>query len=123
MSWNLYDGYLTRNQAISSDKQALSYNKQREDSERQLRLLVQNKLISLTSLRRQINIYLNDISHTQSIANDLSKREKFGLSTTLDVLQAKQDEHESRLQLISSLTSYVMTYTELAFLCGVDPLT
>ena len=123
LSWNLFDGYLTRNQAISSDKQALSYNKQREDSERQLRLLVQNKLISLTSLRRQINIYLNDISHTQSIANDLSKREKFGLSTTLDVLQAKQDEHESRLQLISSLTSYVMTYTELAFLCGVDPLT
>lgn len=123
LSWNLFNGYLTKYQAIASDKQALSYNQQQADSERQLRLLIQTKLISLKSLKRQINLYLNDINHTQSISNDLSKREKFGLSTTLDVLQAKQNEHESKLQLISALTSYVMIYTELSFLCGVDPLT
>jgi outer membrane protein TolC len=122
LSWNLFDGYSTRNQAISADRQATSYLRQRSDSERQLRLLVQSKLISLRSLSNQINIYLNDINQTQSISGDFLKRKVFGLSTSLDVLQAEQDSHESRLQLISAITSYVMNYTELSYLCGVDPL-
>jgi outer membrane protein TolC len=122
LSWNLFDGYSTKNQAISADRQASSYLQQKADSERQLRLLVQSKMISLRSLSKQISIYLHDINQTQFIAGDLAKREKYGLSTFLDVLQAQQDSHESRLQLISAITSYVMTYTELSYLCGIDPL-
>jgi len=122
LSWNLFDGYSTKNQALASDLQASSYMQQKSDSERQHRLLVKNKLNSLSSIRNQINIYLNDINHTQIIAEDLLKREKFGLSTSQEVLQAQQDNHESRLQLISAITSYVMLYTELSYLCGINPL-
>ena len=122
VSWNLFDGYSTKNQAVASDRQALSYQNQKIDAERQLRLLVKNKLISLASLNQQINIYLNDIDHTQSIVNDFQQRQKYGLTTVLEVLQAQQDNHESKLQLINAITNYVMNYTELASLCGLNPL-
>jgi hypothetical protein len=122
LSWNLFDGYSTKNQALASDLQASSYMQQKADSERQLRLFIKSKLISLSSIRNQINIYLNDINHAQLIVGDLLKREKFGLSTSQEVLQAQQDNHESRLQLISAITNYIKYYTELSYLCGVDPL-
>jgi outer membrane protein TolC len=123
LTWNLFDGYSTKNQAIAADRQASSYLKQKADSERQLRLLVQNKLISLNSLKNQINIYLKDISHSQSILADLKSRMKFGFSSSSEVLEAQQDSHESRLNLINSITSYVMIYTELCYLCGISALT
>ena len=122
VSWNLFDGYTTKNQAIASDRQAFSYNNQKVEAERQLRLLVNNKLINLASLNQQINIYLGDISHAQSIASDFQQRQKYGLSTELEVLQAQQDNHESKLQLISAITNYVINYTELSSLCGLNPL-
>lgn len=122
LSWNLFDGYTTKNQAISSDKQALSYAAQLESAKSQLRLQVKGKLLTLASLKTQISLYLDDIKHTELIANDLQSRSKFGLTGQSQVLQAQQQNHESRLQLISAITSYVVTYTELSNLCGVNPL-
>ena len=122
VSWNLFDGYSTKNQAIASDRQALSYKNQQAEAERQLRVLIRNKLITLSSLKQQINIYLNDINHAQSIVSDFTQRQRFGLSTTLDLLQAQQDNHESKLQLIGAISNYVMNYSELASLCGINPL-
>ena len=120
VTWNLFDGYSTKNQAVASDRQAVSYQNQKLDAERQLRLLVKNKLISLAGYGQQINIYLNDINHTKSIVNDFQQRQKYGLTTVLEVLQAQQDSHESKLQLIGAIANYIMNYTELASLCGLN---
>lgn len=123
VTWNLFDGYTTKNQAIAADRQASSYLHQMDESERQLRLLIQNKLISLKSLRNQINLYISDIHNAQAIASDLTTRQKFGISTSLEVLQALQDNHESKLRLIGAISEYVTNYTELSYLCGINPLT
>ena len=122
LTWNLFDGYITKNQAISSDRQAASYAAQLEEAKTQLRLQVKGKLLSLRTIKKQIDIALNDINHTEVIAEDLKSRERFGLTTRSQVLQAEQQSHESKLQLISSITSYIVTYTELSNLCGVSPL-
>jgi len=122
LSWNLFDGYTTKNQAIASDRQAISYAAQLEDAKIQLRMQVKSKLLNLSSLKKQIGIYLDDIKHTELIASDLRSRQRFGITAEIDVLQAEQARHESRLQLISTIGSYVVAYTELANLCGVNPL-
>ena len=122
LSWNLFDGYTTKNQAIASDRQATSYAAQLEDAKIQLRMQVKSKLLNLSSLKKQIGIYLNDIKHTELIASDLRIRQRFGIAAETAVLQADQARHESRLQLISTIGSYVVAYTELANLCGVNPL-
>jgi len=122
VNWNLFDGYSTKNQAISSDRQASSYAVQHDAAKSQLKLLIKSKLLNLSSLKNQINLYLNDIRHTELIASDLRARQRFGINGQADVLQAEQAMHESRLQLINTIGSYVVTYTELANLCGVDPL-
>jgi len=122
VTWNLFDGYSTKNQAISSDRQASSYAAQHDAAKGQLKLLIKSKLLNLSSLKNQINLYLKDIHHTELIAGDLRTRQRFGINGEADVLQAEQAMHESRLQLIITIGSYVVTYTELANLCGVDPL-
>jgi outer membrane protein TolC len=122
LTWNLFDGYITKNQAISSDRQAASYAAQLDEAKSQLRLQVRGKLLALRNTKRQIDIALNDIKHTEAIREDLKSRERFGLTTRSQVLQAEQQSHESKLQLISSITSYIVTYTELSNLCGVSPL-
>ena len=123
VTWNLFDGYTTKNQAISSDRQATSYAAQLEAAKIQLRMQTKSKLQTLSNLKNQIGIYLNDIKHAELIANDLRRRQSFGITNQADVLQAEQSLHESRLQLISTIGSYVVAYTELANLCGVNPLT
>jgi outer membrane protein TolC len=122
VTWNLFDGYMTKNQAISSDRQAKSYSDQLEAAKIQLRMQTKSKLQTLSNLKNQISIYLNDIKQAELIAEDLRSRQRFGITNQADVLQAEQALHESRLQLISSIGSYVVTYTELANLCGVNPL-
>jgi outer membrane protein TolC len=82
-----------------------------------------SKLQTLSNLKNQISIYLNDIKQAELIAEDLRSRQRFGITNQADVLQAEQALHESRLQLISTIGSYVVAYTELANLCGVNPLT
>jgi outer membrane protein TolC len=123
VTWNLFDGYTTKNQAISSDRQATSYAAQLEAAKIQLRMQTKSKLQTLANLKNQIGIYLNDIKHAEIIADDLRRRQRFGITNQADVLQAEQALHESRLQLISSIGNYVVAYTELANLCGVNPLT
>ena len=122
LSWNLFDGYTTKNQAIASDRQATSYAAQREAAEIQLRMQIKSKLLNLSSLKKQIGIYLNDIKHTELIASDFRNRQRFGITAESEVLQAEQARQESRLQLISTIGTYVVAYTELANLCGVNPL-
>lgn len=121
-TWNLFDGYTTKNQAISSDRQASSYAAQHDAAKSQLKVLIKSKLFNLSILKNQINLYLNDIRHTELIVSDLRARQRFGINGQADVLQAEQAMHESRLQLINTIGSYVVTFTELANLCGVDPL-
>jgi outer membrane protein len=122
VTWNLFDGYTTKNQAISSDRQAASYAAQLEAAKVQLRMQTKGKLQTLSSLKNQIGIYLNDIKHAELIANDLRSRQRIGITSQADVLQAEQDLHESRLQLIGAIGGYVVAYTELSNLCGVNPL-
>jgi outer membrane protein TolC len=121
VSWNLFDGYSTKNQAIASDRQASSYNAQLADATAKLRLQVTSKLTSLSSLRRLILLYLNDIQQTDLIAADHKARQRYGFSTSFDVMQAEQDSRESRLQLLGTIANYVVTYAELSSLCGLDP--
>ena len=123
VTWNLFDGYTTKNQAISSDRQAASYASQLEAAKIQLRMQTKSKLQTLSNLKNQIDIYLNDIKHAELIARDLASRQRFGIANQSEVLQAEQALHESRLQLISTIGSYVVTYTEMANLCGINPLT
>lgn len=115
-------GYSTKNQAISSDRQASSYAAQHDAAKTQLKLLIKSKLLNLSSLKNQINLYLNDIRHTELIASDLRARQRFCINGQADVLQVEQAIHKSILQLITTIARYVVTYTELANLCGVDPL-
>jgi outer membrane protein TolC len=122
VTWNLFDGYTTKNQAISSDRQAASYASQLEAARIQLRMQTRSKLQALSNLRSQIGIYLNDIKHVELIASDLRSRQRFGITGQADTLQAEQAMHEARLQLISTIGSYVATYTEHANLCGINPL-
>ena len=121
VSWNLFDGYSTKNQAIASDRQASSYNAQLADATAKLRIQVSTKLTSLSSLRRLILLYLNDIQQTDLIAADHKARQRYGFSTSFDVMQAEQDSRESRLQLLGTIANYVVTYAELSSLCGLDP--
>jgi len=122
VTWNLFDGYSTKNQAISSDRQAATYGAQLEAAKVQLQMQIKSKLMTLSSLKNQIDLYLKDIKHTELIANDLRSRQRFGITAQAEVLQAEQARHESRLQLISAIGSYVVAYTELANLCGINPL-
>jgi outer membrane protein TolC len=114
ISWNLFDGHATRNQAKSYDQQASSFKAQLNDTATQLKTQVLQSLNQLGSAERLIDMSLRDYSSAAQIAGDTRRRAVFGLAQRIDILSAQMDLHQSKLQLIQSLASYVKTYTQLS---------
>lgn len=114
ISWNLFDGHATRNQAKSYEQQASSYKAQFNDTATQLKTQVLQSLNLLASTERLIGMSIRDYTSAAQIVADTRRRAAFGLAQSIDVLSAQMDVHQSKLQLIQSLASYVKTYTQLS---------
>jgi outer membrane protein TolC len=114
ISWNLFDGHATRNQAKSYEQQASSYKAQLNDTATQLKTQVLQSLNLLGSTERLIGMSIRDYTSAAQIVADTRRRSAFGLAQSMDVLSAQMDLHQSKLQLIQSLASYIKTYTQLS---------
>jgi len=114
ISWNLFDGHATRNQAKSYEQQASSFKAQLNDTATQLKTQVLQSLNQLGSTERLIGMSILDYTSAGQIVADTRRRSAFGLAQSMDVLSAQMDLHQSKLQLIQSLASYIKTYTQLS---------
>ena len=123
ITWNLFDGYATRNQANSYQKSAASYQKQLVDGKTQLSIQIQTLLNQLNANARIIHLSLQAAEAASGIASDLAIRQRVGYTTSIEQLGAAQDVHESRLQLLDALAQYVSAYLQLASFCGLEAAT
>ena len=118
-SWNLFDGYATRNQARSYQKTEASYQKQLLDGKSQLSIQIQTLLNQLNANARIIHLLLQATQAAEAISSDLRVRRSVGYATNIDQLESDQDIHESRLQLLDALAQYMSAYLQLVSLCGL----
>jgi outer membrane protein TolC len=120
ISWNLFDGHATRNQAKSYEQQASSYKAQFNDAATQLKTQVLQSLNQLGSTERLISMSVQDYISAGQIVDDTRHRAAVGLAESIDVLSAQMDLHQSKLQLIQALATYVKTYTQLSVMVRAD---
>lgn len=119
ISWNLFDGYATRNQAKSYEQTAASYKAQFREAATQLKAQTLSGLNEIDGNQQLITISLGDLAKAEQISEDTKAREAVGLAKIYDVLSAEMDIYQSRLELIQGLASYVKSYSKLKGL--VDP--
>lgn len=120
ISWNLFDGHATRNQAKSYEQQAASYKAQFNDAATQLKTQILQSLNQLTSSERLIDMSVQDYMSAGQIIDDTRRRAGVGLADGIDVLSAQMDLHQSKLQLIQALASYIKTYMQLSVIVRAD---
>ena len=118
ISWNLFDGHSTRNQAKSYEQTAASYKSQYLDSATQLKVKTLQNLNQLRGSDQLISISLQDLTSAQQITLDTMARSAVGLSDQYDLINSQIQAHQSRLQLIQSIASYVKAFTQLETLVG-----
>jgi outer membrane protein TolC len=122
VSWNIFNGHIYRNQAISYRRQADSFRSQVADTRNQVIINVRALHRQLSLLKQQINLGLADYKAATAIASDMQLRAQYKLNTSADQLQARADVHQSRLQLISSIAQYLDVYAKLSVATGVPAL-
>lgn len=118
VSWNIFDGYATRNQAKSYEQTAASYKAQYRDAATQLKAQTLESLNQLEGSEQLIALSLQDLKSAEQISLDTAARAAVGLAEQYDILNTKMDVHQSRLQLIQALASYIKTFGELKGLVG-----
>lgn len=118
-SWNIFDGYATRNQAKSYQEQAKSYTAQYRQAASDLKVQVLSLLNQLQTSKKLIDIGLKDLEYANQISSDTQARAKAGLEEAYDVLNSRMAVAESRLQLIQSISSYIQAYYQLQSLTGI----
>lgn len=118
ISWNIFDGHATRNQAKSYDQKAASYEAQYLDSATQLKAEALETLNQLNGDQELFLLSLKDLEGARQIASDTSVRSKVGLAEQYDVINSQMETHQSRLQLVQSLGSYIKNYEKLKTLAG-----
>jgi len=118
ISWNIFDGYATRNQAKSYEQTAASYKAQYLDAATQLKVQTLESLNQLDGNLQLLNLSLADLSSAEQIAGDTKSRSSVGLADLYDVINSQMEIHQSRLQLIQALGSYIKTYEQLKALVG-----
>jgi outer membrane protein TolC len=118
ISWNLFDGYATRNQAKSYEQTAASYKAQYRDAATQLKAQILENLNQLEGSEQLIDLSLQDLKSAEQIALDTKARAGVGLAQLYDVLNADMDVYQSRSQLVQALASYVKTFGQLSALVG-----
>jgi len=118
ISWNLFDGYATRNQAKSYEQTAVSYKAQYRDAATKLKTQTLESLNQLVGSEQLIALSLQDLQSAEQISSDTAARAAVGLAEQSDILSSKIQVHQSRLQLIQSLASYIKTFGELKRLAG-----
>ncbi len=117
-SWNIFDGHATRNQAKSYEQKSESYKAQYDAAASQLRAQTLESLNQLDGSDQLISLSLSDLLSAEQIALDTKARSAVGLAEQYDVLNSQMEIHQSRLQLIQSLSSYIKTYAQLIGLVG-----
>lgn len=122
ISWNIFNGHIYRNQAISYRRQADSLRSQAADARNQVIINVRSLHRQLALLKQQIDLGLADYRAAASIASDMQLRAHYKLNTSADELQARADVYQSRLQLISSIAKYLDVYAKLSVATGVPAL-
>lgn len=122
ITWNIFNGHIYRNQALSYQRQAKSIRSQYADARKQTIVTVRSLYRQLALLKQQISLSLADWQAASSIASDMQLRSQYKLNTTADMLQASIDVHQSRLQLIASIAQYLDVYAKLSVSTGVSAL-
>ena len=112
-SWNIFDGHSTRNQAKSYERKSESYKAQYRAAATQLKAQTLQNLNQLNGSAKLISLSLTNLNSAEQIALDTRVRSTVGLAEQIDVLNSNMEIHQSRLQLIEALSSYMHTYTQL----------
>lgn len=120
ISWNIFDGYATRNQAKSYEQTAASYQAQYLDAATQLKAQTLELLNQLEGSAQLIALSLQDLKSAQQIAEDTSARAAVGLNQQYDTVSSKMQVHQSRLQLVQALAEYIKAYGQLEALVGIS---
>ena len=118
ISWNLFDGYATRNQAKSYEQSAASYKAQYLDAATQLKVQTLETLNQLNGDYALLVLSLQDLKSAENIASDTKARATVGLAEQYDVINSEMEIHQSRLQFIQTLGSYIKGYEQLKELVG-----
>ena len=119
-SWNIFDGYATRNQALAYEQSAASQLSSYEDQKIKLIAQVKSLLNQIKANKQYIELALSNLTNAKIMASDMEARHRGDLQTFGDVLNAQQTVSQSRLQLIQAIASYQRAYQELASLCNLD---
>ena len=118
-SWNIFDGWATRNQALAYERMAASDQLNYDNLKIQLKARVDSLLNQLRVGAEFVDLALRDLANTSKIYSDLSARRGAGLQTLQDVLSAKIGVAQSQAQVIRAIAAYQQSYEELAYLCNL----
>ena len=89
ISWNIFDGYATRNQAKSYEQTAASYKAQYLDAATQLKTQTLENLNQLVGNNELLVLSLKDLTSAEQIAADTKARSTVGLAEQYDVINSE----------------------------------
>ena len=119
-SWNIFDGYATRNQAIAYEKMAASSEMEYVQQKSQLDAQVASLMNQLNINKRSITLALENLVNSDRIKNDVEARKEAGLNTFVDFYNAEIAYLKARLLMIEAVAVYDQAYQQLASLCNLN---
>ncbi len=113
VSWNIFDGYATKNMALSYEKEEAALIAEYDHQKIMLKSRIRKLLSKLEILKGQINTQLVNIHLSDLVVSDTDERMMVGIESQIDLLKAKISVNEDKIKLLSYLSEYQDNYLSL----------
>lgn len=117
--WDLFDGNRRKNQIKIEQLQNQSYQYQIEDLLAELKKEIANRLNALSEAQDQIRISKILIKSTSENIEMLEEEYKQGISSMLELTNARTDDFNANAKLINAISGYELAKAQLERIIGV----
>jgi len=117
--WDLFDGNRRKNQIKIELLQSQSYQYQKEDLLAELKKEIANRLNALNESQDQIKISKVLQKSTSENLKMLEEEYKQGISSMLELTNARTDDFNANAKLINAITGYELAKAQLERIIGV----
>lgn len=117
--WDLFDGNRRKNLVKMEQLQNQSYQYQKEDLLAELKKEIANRLNALSEAQDQIRISKVLIRSTSENLKMLEEEYRQGISSMLELTNARTDDFNANAKLINAVTDYELAKAQLERIIGV----
>lgn len=119
VSWDLFDGNRRKNQIKIEQLRSQSYQYQKEDLLLELKKEIANRLNALNEAQDQIRISKVLMKSTSENLKMLEEEYKQGISSMLELTNARTDDFNAKAKYINVITGYELAKAQLEIIIGV----